>query len=171
MKSAYILIFLFVSTFSTAQVAIGKTTLTNASISLEFGVGNKGIVLPWVTSAAAVSGAVDGTFIYDLTDNKVKYRKAGSWVDLSVDNTGTAVSSEQDALTEDVNAKSIIGLNTADTTPGILVLSDTDKAMILPKVSSPHLNIINPTAGMMVYDTDNHLLAVFNGTVWTFWKP
>ena len=171
MKTAYILIFLFVSTYSTAQVAIEKSTLTNSSVSLEFGVGNKGIVLPWVTSAAAVSGAVDGTFIYDLTDNKVKYRKAGSWVDLSVDNTGTAVSSEQDALTEDVNAKSIIGLNTADTTPGILVLSDTDKAMILPKVSSPHLNIINPTAGMMVYDTDNHLLAVFNGTVWTFWKP
>lgn len=171
MKTAYLLIILFITTCGQAQVAIGKTTLTNSSVSLEFGVGNKGIVLPWVTSAAAVTGAVDGTFIYDLSDHKVKYRKAGSWTDLSVDNTGAAVTTEQDALSEDVNAKSIIGRDTADTTPGILVLVDTDKAMILPKVASPHLNIKNPTPGMMAYDTTNRLLAVFNGTVWTFWKP
>ena len=56
-------------------------------------------------------------------------------------------------------------------TPGILVLADTDKAMVLPKVASPHLNIVNPAAGMMVYDTTSKQLAVFNGTVWSFWKP
>lgn len=65
----------------------------------------------------------------------------------------------------------VIGLNPSDVTPGILVLSDSDKAMILPKVENPHINIINPTAGMLVYDTVSKQLAVFNGTVWTFWKP
>lgn len=65
-----------------------------------------------------------------------------------------------------------MGTNSStDTTPGILILSDADKAMILPKVASPHLNIINPAAGMMVYDTVNRQLAVYNGTVWSFWKP
>ena len=173
MKTAYLLIFLFVSTYAQAQVAIGKTTLTNSFVSLEFGGGSKGIVLPWVTSAAAVdaAGVVDGTFIYDLTDHKVKYRRSGAWVDLSVDGTGAADATEQNALSENALAKSIIGLDTADSTPGILVLADTDKAMILPKVASPHLNIKNPTPGMMAYDTDKKLLAVFNGTVWTFWKP
>ena len=58
-----------------------------------------------------------------------------------------------------------------DPTPGLLVLADTDKAMVLPKVASPHLNIVNPAAGMMVYDTTSKQLAVFNGTVWSFWKP
>ena len=58
-----------------------------------------------------------------------------------------------------------------DTTPGILVLADTNKAMVLPKVASPHLNIVNPSPGMMVYDTTSKQLAVFNGTVWSFWKP
>ncbi|WP_262907374.1 hypothetical protein [Chryseobacterium sp. LC2016-27] len=43
--------------------------------------------------------------------------------------------------------------------------------MILPKVASPHLNIINPSAGMMVYDTVKKQLAIYNGTVWSFWKP
>ena len=34
-----------------------------------------------------------------------------------------------------------------------MVLADTNKAMVLPKVASPHLNIVNPAPGMMVYDT------------------
>ncbi|WP_426480116.1 hypothetical protein [Chryseobacterium sp. R2ACT005] len=48
---------------------------------------------------------------------------------------------------------------------------DVNKAMILPKIASPHLNIVNPAAGMMVYDTTKKQLAIYNGTVWSFWKP
>lgn len=103
---------------------------------------------------------------------KVKYLKGGSWFDLSVDTTGTVNTTLQDTKTEQSSAKVAIGANGAtDTTPGILVLTDTDKAMILPKVASPHLNIINPAPGMMAYDTVKHQLAVYNGTVWSFWKP
>ena len=155
-----------------SQVAIGKASVSNSSVSLEFGNANKGIVLPWVTSAASVAGAVDGTVIYDLSDKKVKYRKNSAWFDLSIDNTGKANTSLQDNLTENPNAKVAIGANGQnDSTSGILVLTDTNKAMILPKVPLPHQNIINPPAGMMVYDTTNRMLSVYNGTVWTFWKP
>jgi hypothetical protein len=154
-----------------AQVAIGKSTLTNSSVSLEFGNDNRGMILPWVTSSTGVTGAVNGTVIYDITDKKVKYLKSGSWFDLSVDNTGVVDTSLQDRKIEKITAKTVIGANsTTDATSGILVLSDTDKAMVLPKVASPHLNIINPASGMMVYDTTTKQLAVFNGKVWTFWK-
>ena len=81
-------------------------------------------------------------------------------------------SSLQDNKKELDNAKAAIGNNgDIDTTIGILVLTDTNKAMVLPKVASPHLNIINPSAGMMVFDTVKKQLAVYNGTVWSFWKP
>ena len=171
-KNIIISSFLLFSIFAFSQVAIGKPSVTNTSVSLEFGDGNKGLLLPWVTSAANVTGAVDGTIIYDITDKKVKYRKSGNWFDLSVDTTGTVDTTLQDSLTEKPTAKVAIGVNGAtDATQGILVLTDTDKAMILPKVASPHLNIINPSAGMLVYDTTAHQLAVFNGTVWSFWKP
>jgi hypothetical protein len=164
-----------ISSFALAQVAIGKNELTNTSVSLEFGpdtTEKKGIVLPWVTSDADVTDAVDGTIVYDTSDYKVKYKKAGTWFDLSVDTNGTAITTLQDSKTELTNAKVAIGKDGAtDTTPGILVLTDTDKAMILPKVSEPHLNIKNPTAGTMVYDTKNRQLALFNGTNWSFWKP
>jgi hypothetical protein len=153
-------------------VAIGKSSVTNTSVSLEFGAENRGLLLPWVTSATSVTGAVDGTIIYDITDKKTKYLKAGSWFDLTIDTTGVVDTTLQDSLVEKTSAKAAIGKDaTTDATPGILVLTDKDKAMILPKVASPHLNIINPSAGMLVYDTTAHQLAVFNGTVWSFWKP
>ncbi|GEN74045.1 hypothetical protein [Chryseobacterium lathyri] len=172
MKKIFISIFAVIFACAFSQVAVGRTSVTNTSVSLEFGTGNKGLLLPWVTSAASVTGAVDGTIIYDTTDKKVKYRKNGGWFDLSIDATGTVDTTLQDPLTETASAKTAIGANAAiDAVSGILVLTDTNKAMILPKVDSPHLNIISPSAGMIAYDNIKHQLAVFNGTVWSFWKP
>ncbi|MFC7346078.1 hypothetical protein ACFQO9_05010 [Chryseobacterium zhengzhouense] len=94
------------------------------------------------------------------------------WADLSVDTTGTADILLQTTKTESGTAKAAIGATGAtDTTAGVLVLSDTNKAMILPQVASPHLNIVNPAPGMMAYDTVKKQLAVYNGSVWSFWKP
>ena len=197
MKKIIISNFILFSTIAFAQVAIGKTDVTNATVSLEFGVsdatnGFKGILLPWVSTVAGapnasytgVSNPVDGTIIFDVSDKKIKYRKAGAWFELSkneittvngvtnYDTTGVVNTSLQDNLTENANAKVMIGGNpSTDTTTGILVLADANKAMILPKMASPHLNIQNPPAGMMAYDTSAKQLAVFNGKVWSFWKP
>lgn len=170
MKKTFIILFSILATCAFSQVAIGKPTVTNSSVSLEFGAENRGLLLPWVSSEGDVSNAVDGTLIYDTTDKKIKYLKAGSWFSLS--NTGAVDTSLQDSLIEKPSAKVAIGKDVAtDDTSGILVLTDTDKAMILPKVASPHLNIINPSAGMIVYDTVKHQLAIFNGDKWSFWKP
>lgn len=157
-----------------AQVAISKSEVTNSSVSLEFGDDeNKGLILPYVTEKDGIKE--NGTIIYDATDHKVKYlQDTNTWFDLSVDTSGTAdVSIQGSDKTEQSGAKISIDINGTgtDSTPGILVLSNADKAMILPKVAAPHLNIINPSAGMMVYDTVNKQLAVYNGTMWSFWKP
>lgn len=171
-KKLLVLVIISLSTFIYSQVSIGKASITNSSVSLEFGIGNRGLLLPWVTSAANVVGAVDGTFIFDTNDRKVKYRNDGSWSDLSVELNGKVDVSLQSLLVELPSSKVVIGnISVSDTTPGILILSDIDKSMILPKVASPHLNIVNPSAGMIVYDTENHQLATFNGSVWSFWKP
>ena len=216
-KSIIAIASLGLSSFAQAQVAIGKgelskiqpaNTVTNPSISLEFydnADNKKGIVLPWTStlnnqpvSYNASTGAgyrgmqgtiENGTIIFDLSDKNVKYRKDGSWFNLTnvtypvsvknPDNTTTTFtannavdSSIQDNKKENENARAAIGANAnTDTTNGILVLTDTNRAMVLPKVSSPHLNIINPAPGMMVFDTNKQQLAVYNGTVWSFWKP
>ena len=202
---------LFSSAVAMAQIAIGKSTLsniqpantvTNPSISLEFydnADNTKGLVLPWTstvnnqplaynaTTEAGYRGmqgtVVDGTIILDLSDKKVKYRRNNAWSPLTgalpltagattYNTFNTIDSSLQDNKKEGTTAKAAIGNNGAtDTTAGILVLTDSDKAMVLPKVESPHLNIKNPTPGMMAYDTTKKQLAVYNGTIWSFWKP
>ncbi|PZU80688.1 MAG: hypothetical protein DI529_16370 [Chryseobacterium sp.] len=154
-----------------SQIAIGKTGITNTSVSLEFtDAENKGIILPYIENKSTITE--NGSIIFDNTDHKVKYLKDNSWFDLSVDTTGKSDVTIQQSKTELATAKTGVGTN-SDTDPvnGILVLTDTNKAMILPRVASPHLNIINPASGMMVYDTTKKQLAVYNGTVWSFWKP
>lgn len=132
----------------------------------------------------------NGTIIFDLSDKKIKYRKPGQWFDLTGEPTfpltvknnsnvdvtfatfNTIDSALQDNIQEQSTAKVAIGTDASnDETVGILVLTDKDKAMVLPKVASPHLAIQNPAPGMMVYDTVKKQLAVYNGTVWSFWKP
>ena len=175
MKNIVATLSLLFATAISAQVAIGKTSISSPAVSLEFydnADNTRGIILPWVTSTAAVTGAVNGTIVYNTADRKVYVKYASGWRDLSVDTTGTVTTTLQDALSDLDTAKVLIGGDPAtDTTPGILVLADTNKAMVLPKVASPHLNIVNPSPGMMVYDTTKKQLAVFNGTVWSFWKP
>lgn len=175
MKNIFLTLTLFFATALSAQVAIGKTSISSPAVSLEFydnADNTRGIILPWVTSTAAVTGAVNGTLVYNTADRKVYVKYASGWRDLSVDTTGTVTTTLQDALSDLDTAKVLVGGDPAtDTTPGILVLADTNKAMVLPKVASPHLNIVNPSPGMMVYDTTKKQLAVFNGTVWSFWKP
>lgn len=168
MKKVFLIIANIISVSHFAQVSLGKTTLESASSSLEFGSENRGLVLPWVTDTAAVQNVVNGTLIFDTSDKKVKVYQNNAWKDLSVDLNGTADTSLQDALSDNPNAKVSIG--TPSSVTGILVLEDNNKAMILPKVASPHLNIISPAAGMIVYDTDKKQLAIFNGSVWTFWS-
>lgn len=176
MKNSILISFILFSFIANAQVAIGKTTVASQSVSLDFGTGNRGLILPWVTNVASVTGAINGTMAYDLADKKVKVKYASGWKDLSVNASGTTIDPLttidgaviQNAATESSTAKVAIGALTS--APGVLVLEDTNKAMVLPKVANPQTNIINPAPGMMVYDTATKLLAVFNGSVWTFWK-
>lgn len=178
MKKIIALSIMLSSLMTFSQVAIGKPSVSllpdnslNTSVSLEFGNGNKGIILPWVNSQNAVTGAVNGTLIFDTADKKVKVKQASGWKDLSLNTNGVVNTTLQDGTFPTFpNAKTQIGGNPdTDTTPGILVLADNNKAMVLPKTT--YQSIINPEPGMMIYDTTANQLAVFNGAVWSFWKP
>ena len=176
---------LFLAAVSTinAQVAIGKETISSPSVSLEFGAGNKGIILPYILDASTMQGVVPGTMIIDAKTGVIQYAtSATKWTALSFsglntsydnvtqDITGKVNTLIQSALVDLPSATTIIG-TARENIAGVLVLSDNDKAMVLPKMESPHLNIKNPAPGMIAYDTLKKQLAVFNGTVWTFWKP
>lgn len=171
MKYLFLIIAAAFSSSLSGQVIIGqgKANVSSPSISLEFGNENRGIVLPWVNSASQVSNVVNGTMILDITDRKVKVKLDSGWKDLSKSSQNFINTTLQDGITDDNNAKVSIGALT--NTAGILVLEDSNKAMQLPMVASPHLNIVNPEPGMIVFDTVSKLVCVYNGSEWNFWKP
>ena len=119
---------------------------------------------------------VEGTIILDAHDPNKSYVKyyngnttAGTngWTDLSNTNradVNTALAKQPIAtqVTENAEAKAIIGANT----------SSADKAMVLPMVNSTD-DIPNPAPGMLVYlnKAGAKRLAVFNGAKWTYWAP
>lgn len=179
-------LFLLISGLAVAQITIEKNTPSqapaNTSVSIEFGNalgGAKGIVLPWVTNIVGLNTPVPGTLVFDAATQKIKFSKAttsgstiiSSWVDLSDGAANPLINNVPDANPENSTAKALIGGDPAtDTTVGVLVLGDVNKAMVLPRVNS-YKDIVNPSAGMMVYVTSTHQLAFYNGREWSFWKP
>ena len=165
------LVFFLISFVAISQTSIGTKTVQNSNVLLEFNEDeNRGIILPWVINQNDVVTPVGGTLIFDSTDKKVKFYRSGlnpSWQDISI-NSGDVDTSIQTGFTETSN-KTIIGAKTSMAN-GVLVLEATDKAMVLPNVTSPHLNIIKPVAGTMVYDKVSKMMCLFNGLEWSFWK-
>lgn len=166
-KILYTTAALMLTSFATAQVAIGKETINGASTLLDFedSPSNfRGIILPAVMEAP--TAVANGTFIFDKEDEKVKMYEKGDWVSLSDEGNGSGILPN----TSDENGEGvIIGSDTTDAI-GVLVLESIDKAMILPKIANPHSTVKSPYPGMICYDTASKTLAVFDGINWNYWK-
>lgn len=158
-----------------AQVVIGKTTVSNPSVLLEFDDAEnntKGIILSAVANLNNVLGnnpaANNGTFLFDKTDDRVKMYEDGIWVNLSDPGSETKIvpnTSDEN----NPNQGAIIGARSTNA-KGVLVLESPNKAMVLPWIQNPHLNVKEPYPGMICYDTASRTLAVFDGVVWSYWK-
>lgn len=151
-----------------SQVAIGKQTVDGNSTVLDFDniPGNtKGVILP-ATSGLPGGTLVNGTFVFDTTDNKVKVYENNAWKPLSDAGSSSMIVANNSA---DLGKGVVMGASSS-TADGVLVLESQDKAMILPKVATPHINVKNPYPGMICYDTTSKTLAVFDGLVWNYWK-
>lgn len=183
-KSIYTLIFCVLATTASAQVSIGgKQSVEGTTTILDFnsdtdgkksdGTENSlGIILPAVENTtntlAADTSQNNGTFLFDSSDKKVKMYENETWVALSEagDNTQITVNNTKES-SKDQGA--IIG-SPSSSAKGVLVLESADKAMILPRIANPHTTVKSPYPGMMCYDTVSKTLAVFNGSVWSYWK-
>lgn len=165
MKNFIIILGLF-PFFVNAQTGIETQEVSNNSILLDFPLGTtKGIILPAVETLPTTPA--NGTFLFDKNDSKVKMRQNNTWVDLS--DTGSATGLVGYSGTVENSKKTVMGARES-AADGVLVLESATKAMVLPKVSNPHSTVKSPYPGMMCYDTDRKAVAVFDGTVWNYWK-
>lgn len=166
-NTSTVLILIVFNSFS-AQVAIGKETVDGNSTILDFNntaSNTKGLILP-ATQGFPTGITANGTFILDTSDDKVKVYENNVWKSLSDTGNSSAVTPN---ASDETGGGVVIGIQTGSA-EGVLVLESPDKAMILPKISEPHLNVKNPYPGMICYDTASKTFAVFDGVVWNYWK-
>lgn len=157
----------FTTVYGMAQVAVGKESITNDSVILEFNDQRdttdgeaKGLVLPVSDGTnAEVEGAVwidtTGVFKVYKSTGAFELSDAGTVTAPTLSEVGTGVIiSDDDSRTSDA--------------VGVLELESTTKAMILPHVNDVTTSLVNPQAGTWVYDSSKKAMAFFNGTQWEF---
>ncbi|MCU7617548.1 hypothetical protein NZ698_10095 [Chryseobacterium sp. PBS4-4] len=174
-KTFAISILILLVNLTSGQIALGKDSVFGNSTLLDFNnvSGNtKGIILPAVNNVndalASIPSNNHGTFVFDKSENKVKMYENGTWKDLSNAGSSSQIITNSSSEISSLQG-TIIGSNTSNA-KGILVLESTNKAVTLPQIANPHLNVINPYPGMMCYDTTSKSLAVYDGSTWNYWK-
>lgn len=162
MKRIIIILTIAFSCGVNAQTAIGKTSTTNASCLLEFGAEARGIRLPIVSDASALTVS-PGTLVFDATTGSFRYNE-GTWsTATSGGSTGGAPSGT------DSGGPVIVGADSTAKVGGALVLEATDKALVLPTINNAELRILTPTKGLMAWDSAKRQVAVYNGTKWCYY--
>jgi len=178
MKKVYLSIAaILIFGFMKAQIIIGKNTQEGYGL-IDFNSENKGIILPAVNVVSGKSYS-NGTILFDQKDRKIKVMENNTWLELSdegtleelLDSQNNKISTKRVINTSNEgNGSGLIVGATTTTVEGVLVLESTDHALILPKVADPHLKVLSPTAGTIVYDTTSKSLALFDGKVWNYWR-
>ncbi|KFF15060.1 hypothetical protein [Flavobacterium hydatis] len=167
-KIKFIIGVFFIVLSVNAQAVIGKTSPQGSGI-VDFNTADKsGIVLPWVTALPTGTALAGGVMLFDANLKKVVYYNETNWVDLSR-RTGSVDLSIQASVPEAATKGTVIGAESSSV-DGVLVLESSNKALILPRLASPHLNIIKPMPGTICYDTNKKMVCIYNGSEWTFWK-
>jgi hypothetical protein len=55
----------------------------------------------------------------------------------------------------------------ADKNNGFIALESNNKGMVISRIAEPEVAIVNPVDGMIVYDTDENCLKIYDGTKWS----
>ena len=82
MKKIILILTLFISVLSLAQVSIGTNSPYSTSI-LDLTTTNKALLLPRLASTAAVAVPVNGMMIYAVNPKCFKAYQDGAWLDLT----------------------------------------------------------------------------------------
>jgi len=180
MKKIYtfITLFVFFNALTSAQIHIGENLQMGNSSLLEFDnspSNTRGIILSAVETAPVLDPDFNnGTFIYDKSTQQVKMFENGVWINLSDkgDNSVLTQNGRVINTSQDIGKGVVIGqtLSENNQTKGALILEDESKALVLPHIANPHINVKSPYPGMMCYDTTSNTFAVFDGNNWNYWE-
>lgn len=165
---------------TTGQIGIG-TASPNASSLLEMASTVKGFLLPRMTSTQRdnISSPAAGLGIYSTTDNIPNFYNGTAWrrfthtsaASLSADciifAEGTsALTGNPNFVWDNGGKRAGIGTSSPDAS-AILDVSDTTRGLLIPRMTESQRDAIaSPAEGLIVYDSIDHKLNVYNGSAW-----
>ncbi|MDM1298706.1 hypothetical protein HXZ94_09340 [Empedobacter falsenii] len=176
MKYLYTFIVCLFSTILFGQLTLGKPSITSESVIFDFddSANNiKGIILPSVDALpTATNSENNGMFLFDETDLIVKVLENGIWKNLSDQGSSNNLYTTDRIknTSSEIGEGIVIGDVSTTKADAILALESENKALRLPQIANPHLNVKSPYPGMMCFDTASDTLAVFDGENWNYWK-
>lgn len=161
-----------------AQLLIGTEVSKSQASLIEFSYDSnntRGIILPAVEQTPTLDPTYNnGTFLFDKKSNQVKMFENGVWVSLTDEGDPKAFTEEgrSSNLSREKGGGVVIGEEDLGTSriQGVLIFEARNKAIVLPHIEDPHLNVKSPFPGMMCFDTNSNSLAVFDGKNWSYWK-
>lgn len=180
MKKFITFLTLIISNVLIAQMAIGKNSINGESTLLDFNTdqfNTRGIILPAVVTTPTfeitendINGnhPNNGTFIFDRSSKRFKMFENNQWV-LIGEREGNISALSPLRSTEEIGQGVIIGSDQTDA-KGVFILESPNKAIILPHIADPHINVRNPFPGMICYDTSSNTMAFFDGINWNYYQ-
>ena len=164
------------SSFSPDLASVTLSEWSNQSPSVEGGSSSelaivsdhKGIILPYHNEVTIDSlvGPVQGSLLFDTISNRIHVYDGTNWVKI--------ISKAEFITKENIIPPTPFGLDVNGSVRdsfGLLNFSDAGGVIILPPFSKIQiLSIDKPSPGMLVYNTDDKVIAGFNGTSWQSFK-
>lgn len=161
----------------TTRPCTGTTGSSTLSLSVTPGLG----AYQWYKNGIAISGATTSNYSIPITDssaaeyNVVVTPPGGCLIYSNVVKsyacpcykpgvTGTPEITKIGISTR--ASKSTINFP-ADVNNGFIALESNDKGLVITRVTDPEISITNPVDGMMVFDTDDVCLKIYDGTKWS----
>ncbi|MCW3161513.1 IgGFc-binding protein [Chryseobacterium oryctis] len=162
---------------TTTRPCTGTTGTSSLALSTTPGLG----AYQWYKNGAAISGATNSTYTIPLTDatpaeyNVIVTPPGGCLIYSNVVKSYACPCYKPGATGTPEITK--IGISTraeksaanwpADVNNAFLALESNDKGLVITRIPDPETSITEPVDGMIVFDTDEVCLKIYDGTQWT----
>ena len=159
MKTLITTIALALTLSSSAQIAIGTTTVETDAL-VTFGTEARGMVISPSSNVTAQT-ATAGTIAFDAATGSFRMYD-GTW------STAVEGGKTGGAPTGTDTYKTFTGATTS-TADGVWLIGEDSgeaKALVLPKVANGNLKFNKLTPGLMYYDTAYDKVMIYNGHTW-----
>ena len=133
----------------------------DGSAMLDISDPSRGVLIPR-TFPGNIPAPATGLMIFNAATKQINYFNGTVWKEVCASSTGiSGASGTQDAVG--------IVINSSGSSPdpcAVLDISAPDKGVLIPRLTESERDLIDPVAGLLIYNLTTNFIEFFNGTGW-----